>query len=354
MSTPRKRIAPDDRLEQPDEAADQRRLAAARLADDAERLARARARRTRRTRPARGRSGAARARRRGSGTGSRGARPRAAACSALTRRPPPRAQRAEPPLDDAPPRLLRRVEPAAVEVAGRVGQRPRSGGTSVQASKACGQRGRKWQPAGAFISDGGRPGIAGRLPRAVAVDPRDRTEQPPRVGVLRVVEELVERALLDDPAGVHHDHAIGDVGDDAEVVGDEDDPGRRSSRAGRAARRGSAPGSSRRARSSARRRSAGSASTTAPSRSSRAGACRRRTRAGRRERGRARAECRRAPSARRRARAPPPCDLAIVHADLLGDLLADPVDRDRASSSDPGRPSRCARRGSAAAARSSR
>ncbi len=43
--------------------------------------------------------------------------------------------------------------------------------------------------------------------------------------MLRVVEELVERSLLDDAAGVHDDHAVGDVGDDAEVVGDEDDPG---------------------------------------------------------------------------------------------------------------------------------
>ena len=31
------------------------------------------------------------------------------------------------------------------------------------------------------------------------VDARDRAEQAPRVGVLRVVEDLVERALLDDP-----------------------------------------------------------------------------------------------------------------------------------------------------------
>ena len=60
---------------------------------------------------------------------------------------------------------------------------------------------------------------------AVAVDPRDRAQQAPRVGMLRVVEDLVERPLLDDAAGVHDDDAVGDVRDHAEVVGDQDDPG---------------------------------------------------------------------------------------------------------------------------------
>ncbi len=47
-------------------------------------------------------------------------------------------------------------------------------------------------------------------------------EQAPGVGVLGVVEDLVERSLLDDPPRVHHQHPVGDLGDDAEVVGDED------------------------------------------------------------------------------------------------------------------------------------
>ena len=59
--------------------------------------------------------------------------------------------------------------------------------------------------------------------RAVAVQPRDRPQQPPGVRVPRVVEQLVQRALLDHLPGVHHQHAVGDVGDDAEVVGDEHD-----------------------------------------------------------------------------------------------------------------------------------
>ncbi len=146
--------------------------------------------------------------------------------------------------------------------------------------------------------------------------------------MLRVVEELVERALLDDPPGVHDDDPVGDVGDDAEVVRDEDDPGAALLAQAPQLVAGSAPGSSRRARSSARRRSAGSASRRAPSRSSRAGACRRRTRAGRSAaRSRARGMPTRSISSTARARGRVLGDLVVVHADLLDDLVADPVDR---------------------------
>ena len=40
--------------------------------------------------------------------------------------------------------------------------------------------------------------------------------------MLGVVEDLVERPLLDDPPGVHDRDPVGDVGDHAEVVGHED------------------------------------------------------------------------------------------------------------------------------------
>src|SRR6266550_9267486 len=57
------------------------------------------------------------------------------------------------------------------------------------------------------------------------VEPRDRAEQPPGVRVLGVVEDLILVALLDDPARVHDEDTIGDVGDNAEVVRDQDDRG---------------------------------------------------------------------------------------------------------------------------------
>ena len=39
--------------------------------------------------------------------------------------------------------------------------------------------------------------------------------------MLRVVKDVPDRSLLDDPAGVHHRHAIGGFGDHAEVVGNQ-------------------------------------------------------------------------------------------------------------------------------------
>ena len=44
------------------------------------------------------------------------------------------------------------------------------------------------------------------------------------VGMFGVVVDLGRRARLDDLAGVHHYDAVGDLGDDAEVVGDEHEP----------------------------------------------------------------------------------------------------------------------------------
>ena len=49
----------------------------------------------------------------------------------------------------------------------------------------------------------------------------DGAEQLAGVGVLRGVEDLVDRPLLDDLAVVHHRDLVGDLGDDAHVVGDE-------------------------------------------------------------------------------------------------------------------------------------
>ena len=58
-----------------------------------------------------------------------------------------------------------------------------------------------------------------------AVEARDRAEQPPRVRVLRVVEELPSRRALDDAAGVHDNDLVCDLRDDAQVVRDQDDRG---------------------------------------------------------------------------------------------------------------------------------
>jgi hypothetical protein len=60
-------------------------------------------------------------------------------------------------------------------------------------------------------------GVQGLL----AADLRNRAEQGFGVRVARRTEQLVDGALFDDAAGVHHGHAIAHAGDDAQVVGDE-------------------------------------------------------------------------------------------------------------------------------------
>ena len=67
--------------------------------------------------------------------------------------------------------------------------------------------------------------LAGDLLQALLdhVHPRQRAEQPPRVRHLRPVEELVDARALDDAAAVHDEHLARELGDDAEVVRDHDD-----------------------------------------------------------------------------------------------------------------------------------
>src|SRR5437868_10847413 len=55
----------------------------------------------------------------------------------------------------------------------------------------------------------GRQALDGFQPfPPVGVDPRDGAEQRPGVRMLRGFEDLVDRPLLHDLAGVHHDHAF--------------------------------------------------------------------------------------------------------------------------------------------------
>ena len=58
--------------------------------------------------------------------------------------------------------------------------------------------------------------------RSGPVESGQRAEQAPGVGVLRVIEDLVELPVLDDLPRVHHQHPVGDLGDDPEIVGDQD------------------------------------------------------------------------------------------------------------------------------------
>src|SRR3954466_16219010 len=121
----------------------------------------------------------------------------------------------------APLALLRHGEPAGVEMAAAdlVDER-RVLDALLEAVRAAGPEGAAlWQR-----DQRRRLPLDGRkAPRLGPVEAGDRPEQPPRVGMLRIVEDAVLGPLLDRAARVHDDHAIGDVGDDAHVVGDHDD-----------------------------------------------------------------------------------------------------------------------------------
>ena len=117
-------------------------------------------------------------------------------------------------------------------------------------------------------------------PLEVGVEPREAVHQPDRVRVARGLKIVVDVAELDDAARVHHDDAVGELGDQAEVVRDEDD------RRVRLLLRGAHDLDDLRLDRDVerRRRLVGDedprARSRSPSRSSRAGASRPRTRAG--------------------------------------------------------------------------
>ena len=57
------------------------------------------------------------------------------------------------------------------------------------------------------------------------VEPRQRAEQAPGVRVQRLLEQRVDRRVLGDAGRVHDDDVVRDLGDDAEVVRDQDHGG---------------------------------------------------------------------------------------------------------------------------------
>src|SRR2546423_1491307 len=71
-----------------------------------------------------------------------------------------------------------------------------------------------------------RPALDGDEWRVgLVVDPRDRMEKPHRVRMRRSREDVRRRAALDDEPRIHDVDPLGHPGDDAQVVGDEDDGG---------------------------------------------------------------------------------------------------------------------------------
>ena len=123
----------------------------------------------------------------------------------------PRSQIVRPPRSDAA-RRMPRVEPRARRTLAR---RPRA---------PCAQRSRKAQPCSSPIRLGTTPGMApAGCPASVLPRHRDAAQQPARVGVRAGrANSSATGAGLDELAGVHHRHPVGDARDHAEVVRDED------------------------------------------------------------------------------------------------------------------------------------
>ena len=93
--------------------------------------------------------------------------------------------------------------------------------------------------------DGAQVGHVARNHRQFARDLGDARriafDQRPGVGMLRAIEDVAHRALLDDLAGIEHDDAVADFGDRAEIVRDEEDRAVRAPAAARAGDAESAP-----------------------------------------------------------------------------------------------------------------
>ena len=104
---------------------------------------------------------------------------------------------------------------------------------------ANGQRGANAQPGGRLVSAGTMPGIScsrrfvSPASAAHQFEPRDRGHQPVRVGMQRAREQFADRRFLHLLARIHHDHALRGLGHDAEIVRDENDARCRASSAGR-------------------------------------------------------------------------------------------------------------------------
>ena len=104
-------------------------------------------------------------------------------------------------------------------------------------------------------------------------------EQRPRVGMARVAQDHFGRPVFHGAAEIEHQHVVGNLAHDGEIVADEQQAGRGIRAAGRSAGSGSAPGSRRRAPTPPRRRRPASASGSSRARCRRAGSARRRVRA---------------------------------------------------------------------------
>ena len=107
----------------------------------------------------------------------------------------------------------RAVRPSSGANAGGAASRQRS--NRLRAARGKRAAGRQRRQIGRLAVDRDEPLIA-------VAHPRDRVEQRLGIGVGGRIEDLRHRSRLDHPPGIHHRELVAHLGDDAEIVGDED------------------------------------------------------------------------------------------------------------------------------------
>ena len=122
-----------------------------------------------------------------------------------------------------PPELLGANAPDAVPVLARerlARDRPARAALGHGVRAARGEAAARRAPEGAvdLAGDGGERRVA-----PVAAERGQAVEEAARVGMARVAEDLADRSLLDELAGVHDAHPVADADDGAQVVADEQD-----------------------------------------------------------------------------------------------------------------------------------
>ena len=100
-----------------------------------------------------------------------------------------------------------------------------SGQLSRHCSRRYGQRGVNGQPAGSVMRFGGWPLIGVSRVFSDSSSRGSDASRPHVYGWCGVVEDLVHGPVLHRAPAVHDHDLVRDLGDDAEVVGDEDDAG---------------------------------------------------------------------------------------------------------------------------------
>ena len=100
--------------------------------------------------------------------------------------------------------------------------RSRVGSLAAQTGSAMAQRVRNRQPDGGRTDEGGSPVNGDSLTRWAGFIDRRAANRRAGIGMRRVAVDAIDRAEFDHLAEVHHQHAVGQIMHDIQIVRDED------------------------------------------------------------------------------------------------------------------------------------